>query len=162
MHMQNDILPADFTGTFYFTNSSKEDFEGVWGGKKYLFPAESTVPMVIADQTPREIQSIRKKFAKDYAEREFYKSKGYKTLAGQEGKSGHRTMNSIHQAAVYVGKDLEPYIESCLKPLKLASLKSETVEKIPLEAKLSRNEKDELNSEAIDAKASLRAKALNS
>lgn len=156
------VLPADFDGVFRFSNPDDEDFVGVWGSKEYLFPAQTTSPMVIPEHSPLEIQSIRKKFAKDLAEKMFYRSKGYRVLAGQEGKPGNRTMNSIHQAAAYSDKDLEPYIQMCLKPLTISELKAKPVMRQPLEDKMSRNDSGELNTEAIDSKTSLRSKALNS
>jgi len=156
------VLPEDFNGTFYFTNPSKEDFIAKWGGKEYLFPAESTVPMVIIEHSPLEIQNIRKKFAKDLAEREFYKSKGYGVLAGQEGKPGNRTMNSIHQAAAYTLSDLTPYIQACLTEMKPAEMRSKMTEKTPIEDLLTKDEDGHLRTEAVDPKRdSLRQKALN-
>lgn len=155
------VLPPDFDGVFRFSNPSKEDFIGVWGGKQYLFPAESTVPLVISEHSPIEIQQIRKKFARDLAEREWYKSKGYKVLQGQEGKPGNRTFNSIFQAAAYTVDDLTPYIQSCLKPLKASQMLSRPAEKVNLEDKLKRNDDGSLQTEAVDQKTSLRAKALN-
>lgn len=155
------VLPPDFDGTFRFTNPSKEDFIGKWGSKEYLFPAESTTPMLLIEHSPLEIQHIRKKFAKDLAEREFYRSKEYKVMQGQEGKPGNRNFNSIHQAATYTLQDLEPFIQSCLKPLKSASITSRPAERIPLEDKLKKNEDGSLQTEAVDQKTSLRQKALN-
>lgn len=155
------VLPPDFDGIFRFTNASDEDFIGQWGKKDYLFPAQATTPMIMPDHSPLEIQNIRKKFAKDWAEREFYKSKGYKVLAGQEGKPGNRTLNSIHQAAGYTLSDLEPYIQQCLKPLKEAQIRARPTAAVPLEDKLSKTEDGELRTEAIDQKTSLRQKALN-
>ena len=155
------VLPADFDGVFRFTNPSKEDFVGTWGKKEYLFPAESTTPMIIPEHSPIEIQHIRKKFARDLAEREFYNSKGYKVLQGQEGKPGNRTLNSIHQAAGYTLSDLTPYIQECLKPLKAAQIVARSVEGVPMEDKLTRDSDGSLVSEAIDARTSLRDRALN-
>lgn len=155
------VLPADFDGVFRFSNPSKEDFIGIWGSKEYLFPAESTVPLVIMEHSPLEIQHIRKKFAKDLAEREFYKSKSYKVMQGQEGKSGNRVFNSIHQAATYTLKDLEPYIQQCLKPLPVSKLMSKPVVRTTVEDKLHRNPDGSMQTEAINDKTSLKAKALN-
>lgn len=155
------VLPPDFDGTFRFTNPSKEDFIGIWAKKQYLFPAESTTPIIILEHSPLEIQHIRKKFAKDLAEREWYKSKGYKLLAGQEGKPGNRPLNSIHQAAAYTISDLEPYIQQCLKPLKPSQMLSKPVQTQPLEDRLTRAEDGSLRTEAIDSKTSLKQKALN-
>lgn len=156
------VLPEDFDGVFRFSNPSKEDFVGVWNNRQYLFPAGTTVPIVMAEHSPIEIQHIRKKFAKDLAEREFYKSKEYKGLSDQEGKSGNRTFSGIHQAATYTLKDLEPYIKSCLKPLPSSALTSKPVAKVPLEDIIHRKDDGSLNTEAIDSKTSLRKKALES
>ena len=159
MRFEN-VLPIDFDGTFRFTNPSDEDFVGVWGKKEYLFPAKTTTPMLIVEHSPVEIQHIRKKFAKDLAEREFYRSKGYKTLRDQEGKPGNRTMNSIHQAAAYTLSDLAPYIQKCLVPLTPSTLKVKPMNSVPLESVLSRNDDGELNTQVVDEKTSLRKKAL--
>lgn len=155
-------LPESFDGTFRFTNWSDEDFVGRWGGKDYIFPAESTSPMIIPEQTPIEVQHIRKKFAKDLAEREFYKSKKYKTLSAQEGTPGNRTMSGIHQAGTYSMTELTPFIQKCLEPLEITSAIVKETPKAKLEDSLSRNADGELNTEAIDSKKSLRAKALQS
>jgi hypothetical protein len=155
-------LPPDFDGTFRFTNPSKEDFIGKWGGKEYLFPAESTTPMIIVEHSPLEIQNIRKKFAKDLAEREFYKSKAYKGLAAQEGSMGNRNFSSFQQAATYTLSDLEPYIQECLKPLKAGEIMSRPAEKSHLEDKLKRDDNGALISEVVELKKdSLKQKALN-
>jgi hypothetical protein len=143
------VLPEDFDGVFRFSNPSEEDFIGLWGGKGYLFPANSTTPIIIVEHSPLEIQSIRKKFAKDLAEREFYKSEKFEKMRGQEGAFGNKNFNSIHQAATYTLSDLEPYIQACLKPLKVSKLLSKKVETTPLEDILHRKDDGELATEAI-------------
>jgi hypothetical protein len=117
--------------------------------------------MIMTEYTPLEVQHIRKKFAKDLGEREFYKSAGYEALRAQEGAPNNRTMSGIHQAATYSDSDLISFIQRCLDPLEegQATIVSANVENV--EDKLSRNEEGELNTEAIDKKQSLRAKALN-
>jgi hypothetical protein len=134
----------------------------VWNKKEYLFPAQSTVPMIMTEHSPIEIQHIRKHFAKKLAEREFFKGEAYRVKAGQEGTPGNRTMSGIHQAATYNLDELAPLIQKCLLPLKDAKLTSKPVITAPIEDKLSRDDDGRLNSEAIDGKASLKAKALNS
>lgn len=156
------VLPPDFDGIFRFSNPSNEEFIGVWGGKQYLFPAESTVPLVIMEHSPLEIQHIRKKFAKDLAEREFYKSKSYKQKVAQEGTPGDRRFSGIHQAATYTLQDLEPYIQDCLKPLPVSKLVSKPAQTRTVEDKLHINDDGSFNTEAIDKKTSLRKKALES
>ena len=154
------VLPENFDGVFRFSNPSEEDFIGEWNKKEYLFPALSTVPMVMVDHSPIEIQHIRKHFAKKLAEREFYKSREYKTMQGQEGKPGDRRMNSIHQAATYTLSDLEPYIKQCLQPLNAATLTAKPAKVTKVEDKLTLNDEGGYNTEAIDGKTSLRKKAL--
>lgn len=155
------VLPPNFDGVFRITNPSDEDFIGEWNSKQYLLPAKSTVPLIIPEHSPLEIQHIRKKLARDLAEREFYKSKGYKVLQKQEGTMGNRTLNSIHQAATYTLKDLEPYIKKCLEPLEAAEITARPMAKTPLEEKLKRDETTgQMVTEAVDQKTSLRKRAL--
>ncbi len=154
-------LPENFNGVFSFTNWTEEEFIGKWGGKEYHYPANSTSPMVIPEHSPLEIQQIRKKFAKDLAEQQFFKSQAYLKLQGQErNQDGSVRLNSIHQAGTYNLNDLTAFIQRCLEPLPIthAEVVESTKEKV--EDKLSRNEEGELNTEAIDKKASLRDKAL--
>lgn len=155
------LLPEDFDGVFRFTNWTDEEFTGVWGKKEYRFPAQTTAPMIMPEFSPVEIQYIRKKFAKDLAEREFFKSQNYEFLHRQErNDDGTAKLNGIHQAGTYTENELAPFIQKCLEPLTIAKavVTDAPVEKI--EDKLSRNEDGELNTEAIDRKASLRDKAL--
>lgn len=154
------MLPVDFNGTFPFSNPSDEDFVGTWGGKEYLFPAKSTVALIIVEHTPIEVQHIRKKIAYDLAVREWFKSKGYKMLADQEGKPGNRTFSGIHQAATYTVKDLEPYIKKCLDPLPVSELLAKKADKVELESIIHTKDDGSLNTEAIDQRTSLRKKAL--
>lgn len=149
------VLPTDFDGVFRFTNWSTEDFVGKWGSKEYQFPALTTSPMVIPECSPLEIQHVRKKFAKNLAEREFYRSKGYKVLADQEGKPGNRTMNSIHQAAVYSINELTPYIQRALEPLPVSRAIVRNATKRSTEAELTRNEDGSTNSAPIKTEKDL-------
>lgn len=156
------VLPQDFTGVFYFTNWAKEDFVGIWGKREYHFPAEKTSPMVIPEHSPLEIQHIRKKFARDLAEREFYRSKAYSNFQKQErNDDGTPRLNSIHQAGAYTLNDLVPFIQRCLEPLPMAKASVTETKSENIEDKLSRNEEGELNTQAIDKKASLKQKALS-
>lgn len=155
-------LPEDFTGVFYFTNWTEEDFTGVWGGKKYTFPASTTSPMVIPEHSPLEVQHIRKKFAKDLAERQFYVSDGYGNLIKQERNSdGSPRLNGIHSAGTYSIDQLAPFIQKCLEPLPISKALVSKEEKAPIENNLSRNDDGELNTTAFGAKdnVNLREKA---
>ncbi len=143
------VLPEDFDGVFKFTNYSEDEFIGKWGGKEYHYPATKTSPMIIPEHSPLEIQNIRKKFAKDLAEREFFKSKGYETLRGQEGTPGNRSMNSIHQAGTYSLDQLTPFIQKALMPLEKGTVVVTKAPTVRLEEKLSKNEDGDLNTGAV-------------
>jgi hypothetical protein len=157
------VLPENFDGTFRFTNWTDEDFIATWGKKEYRFPAQTTSPMIFTDQTPLEIQSIRKKFAKDLAEREFFKSARYNKLASIEfNADGTPRLNSSTMANAYVIEDLIPYIQKCLIPLPVGNVFVAPAKEVPIEEKLSRNDEGDLNTVAVDKKVSLRKKALES
>ncbi len=113
---ENSILPTDFDGVFRFTNFTESEFIGKWGGIEYIFPAQSTSPMVIPNATPEEVQHIRKKFAKELAVQEFYKSQKFNAM------NAHVPGGS---PATYTDSDLEPFAQKCLEPLpiKMAVLK---------------------------------------
>lgn len=154
-------LPADFDGVFKFTNWTDEDFVGKWGSKEYIFPAGKTSNMVIPEHSPLEIQHIRKKFAKNLAEREFFKSQQYGKFKAQETNTdGSPRLNSIHQAGQYSQTELVSYIQKCLQPMPLSKVQIKEAEKVKVEDKLTRNEEGEFNTQAIDKKTSLRSKAL--
>lgn len=155
------ILPEDFDGTFRFTNFSDEDFVGVWGGKQYHFPANRTSPMVMSDLSPVEVQNVRKKFAKNLAEREFFKSQQYKNLMGQERTpEGTPKLSGIHSAGTYSLSELTSLIQQCLTPLPVQKATVTDAPKIETESQLTRNEDGELNTQVVDKKTSLREKAL--
>lgn len=103
-------MDDDFDGVFRFTNDTDEDFTALWNNKEYTFPSHKTVPMIMREETLENIQEIRKRFAYRLAVREFYKGKVYKTMSKQG--------NGL--PPLYDEKVLEPWIESCLKPLPIA------------------------------------------
>ena len=151
------VLPADFDGTFRFTNWTDEDFVGVWGKKEYHFPAKTTSPMVMINETPLGIQQIRKKFAFNLAEREYFKSQDYKRLLAQERTpEGTPRINSIHQAGTYSIDQLASNIQKCLIPLEVGKVVvSEAKDKFNLEDKLTRDEEGEFNTIAVPEKGNL-------
>lgn len=159
----DNVLPANFTGVFYFTNSWLDrDFTGTWGKKEYVFPANATSPMIIPEHSPLEIQQIRKKFAKDWAELDFFRnSEQYKRLLAQERTpEGVAKLNSIQQAGTYTLDDLKEGIQKCLKPLELKQAFVQEAHTQSTESKLTRNDEGELNTMAVDKKVSLKARAL--
>jgi hypothetical protein len=108
--MENDtnVLPENFTGVFYFTNDSDEDFTSKWNGVEYTFPAGKQVPLIIPGETPEGVQSIRKKFAREFGEREFYKTEKGKYMNSKDAGS---------KPALYTDADIAPFIQKCLVPL---------------------------------------------
>lgn len=154
-------LPVDFDGVFKFTNWSDKEFVGTWGKKQYHFAPNATSPMIIPEHSPLEIQHIRKKFAKDLAEREFFRGTKYETLRSPEGLLGNRTMSGIHTASAYTLDDLKEGIQACLKPLEVKRAFVDVVEQKPMEDILTRNDDGEINTRPVDQKASLRERALN-
>lgn len=153
-------LPADFDGVFRFTNWSDSEFVGVWNKKEYHFAANATSPMIIPEHSPLEIQHIRKKFAKDLAEREYFKSNTYELKRAPEGQLGNRTMAGIHTAGAYTLDDLASGIQKCLQPLQTQRAFVVQASETPMEDKLTKNEEGNLNTVALDKKASLRNRAL--
>lgn len=104
-------LPKDFDGVFRFTNYSDSDITLRWAKVEYTFPAMKTTPMIIAGATPEEIQHIRKKFARELAEREFYKTPKF---------VGMNANVPGGVPALYTDSDLAPFIQRCLEPLPIA------------------------------------------
>ena len=132
MQVQTPVLPPDFDGTFRFTNWTTEDFSAKWDSKVYTFPALKTVPLIILSATPYEIQNIRKKFAKELAEREFFKSKEYQRLDGMN--TGDK-IKSFQAAVSYTPNVLESYVQKCLEPLPVAQMKVTEESKVQIEPK---------------------------
>lgn len=117
----------NFDGVFKFTNATSEDFHFLWNNKEYIYPAGKTVPMIIADESLERVQSIRKMAAKRLAEREYFKSKDFKSIRnGIKDKDAGRHVI----ASSYDEKNLQPWIDDCLKPLELGRA---TVMKLPEE-----------------------------
>lgn len=158
-----NTLPKDFDGVFYFSNWTDEDFVGKWNSKEYHFKAHSRSPIIINEESPLQIQWIRKKFAKDLAEREFFKSQKYEAFRKVEGERIDGVvvpkLNSIHQAGQYSINDLAPYIQRCLEPLEIQRASVTESERVNTEEKLSRDEEGQLNTAPLDKKTSLRDKA---
>jgi hypothetical protein len=159
------VLPENFDGTFKFSNWSEEDFVGKWNSKEFLFPKGTTVALVMPEHSPLEIQHIRKKFAKDLAEREFFKSSKYEAFRSREGAKDDMGMiqprgQGMSHAGQYTIEELTPFIKKGLESLTDAKLISQPVQKIALEEVMHRDNEGKLVTEAIDGKTSLRDKAL--
>ena len=138
-------IQKDFDGVFRFTNPTDEDFTALWNNKEYTFPANRTVPLIIANETLENIQEIRKKFAFKLATREFYNSKEY----GKMSKMGNGLPPTFDE------KILEPMIEKCLMslPESRATVKSgkPSLDEKRLKGSKAVSGKDDLNHAFKDA-----------
>lgn len=137
-------INEDFDGVFRFTNPTEEEFTFFWNNKEYIYPAMSTCPMIIANETLENIQEIRKRAAYNLAVREFYKSAKYFEMS----KMGNGLPPTFDD------KILEPMIEQCLKPLPIARPIVKDLPKMS-ERKFKGSKavsgKDDLNAEFKDA-----------
>lgn len=106
----DNTLPEGFQGVFNFTNFTDRDFSAKWNNVEYNFPALSTSPMVIMGEPLENVQTIRKKFAKELAEREFYSTEKFKYMNAPERGE---------KPAIYTDADLAPFIQRCLEPMPL-------------------------------------------
>jgi hypothetical protein len=151
-------LPEDFEGTFYFTNWSDEEFVGKWNSKEYHYPPNSMSPMIIPDASLLDIQQIRKKLAKDLAEREFYKGTAYKKLMAQErNNDGSPRLPSFQQAGTYSLDDMASLIQRGLNPLEVQKATvTASADFVPLETKLSKNDEGRINTRVIKAGQGMR------
>ncbi len=106
-------------GVFYFTNpgllkvkgkDGKEtmDWSVLWNNKEYTFKGKTTVPLIIANEPPENVQVIRRKFAKKYAQAWFHTTKKYKELVKNGG----------YIPATYdEDTEFQEVIQACLTPL---------------------------------------------
>jgi hypothetical protein len=114
MELKNPNEVSGFDGVFRFTNCSDEPFIALWNNKEYTFPPKSTCPMLIPNESPENVQNIRKMFAKKYAIREFQKSSEFTRLSGMG-----RGLPPI------IGEEiLTPWIQQCLEPLPVSEVKT--------------------------------------
>lgn len=159
--MEKVTLPVDFDGDFYFTNWTDEEFIGKWNGKAYKFPAKKTSKMLILDATPIEVQHIRKKFAKELAEQEFFKGQKYESLRSPEGQKDENgvlkpLMGSFRIARSYTENDLKDMIQKCLDPLPIARITVVEEPKEKVETKLTLNQRGKRNSSVVETMADLK------
>lgn len=112
MNKEENVLPVGFSGTFMFTNARETEFKAKWNNIEYTFPPMSTSPMIIPGEPIENVQSIRKKFAKEWAIEEWYKTPKF------------ANMNNIAPGgtpSLYTDSDLAPFIQKCLEPLPIAT-----------------------------------------
>lgn len=144
------MLPPDFDGVFRFTNFTDEDFTARWDNVEYTFPAQKTTALIIPTASPEQTQSIRKKFAKELAEREFYKSAKHTELNSQNVVGAN---SSFKTAVTYAPSDLEPFVQRCLEPLPIAPMRSKVLAK--KEANLSTDDEGNPVTKIVNSKESL-------
>lgn len=148
------ILPEDFDGIFRFTNNSDEEFVAKYNGKEYVFPANSTSPMIMPEFSATEIMNIRKKFAYKWAEQQYFKSKAYEHQRSREStkdKMGmiHPYGQGMSHAGQYSIDDLAPFIQQCLVPLPISKASVKAVPKVALETVLSKDDSGNLNTGVV-------------
>lgn len=148
MLVPQQVLPADFDGTFRFTNWTDRDFSAKWGGKEYQFKAQSTTPMIILSATPYEIQNIRKKFAKELAEREFFISSKYVTLDAMNQNPARS--GGIASSVGYNPGELEPLVQKCLEPLQAAVATVKDIPKIEIVPKVTKRVRAKISGDDED------------
>lgn len=131
MENKDNKLPGDFDGTFRFTNGRDTEFKARWNSVEYTFPPMKTTPIIIPTATPLEIQSIRKKFAREWAIEEWYKTPKF------IGMNAHVPGGT---PALYTDSDLMPLIQKCLEPLPIAQAKIEVI-KTDNDSKFTKDQK---------------------
>lgn len=152
MENTENLLPIDFDGVFRFTNYTDSEFKASWNKKEYTFPPMSTVPMIILDATPQEIQYIRKKFAKELAEKVFYEGESIKKL---DAMNTNGTQNSFRTAVTYTPRDLEPLIQRCLESLPIAKATVVEIPPVNEDTMLRKDNKGKRVSKVLDGDESL-------
>jgi hypothetical protein len=138
-------LPDDFDGVFRFTNFTEDEFKAKWDGIEYTFPPLKTTPMIIPGASPEQVQNIRKKFARELAVREFYKTEKFKTL------NAH---NPGGVPALYTDDDLTPHIQRCLEALEVGKVKATRLPK-DTEERYHKDEEGKNVSRILDKKDSI-------
>ncbi len=117
---KENVLPVDFDGVFRFTNYRETEFKAKWNNVEYTFPPMKTSPMIIPGETPENVQQIRKKFAKEFAIEEWYKTPKF------------QGMNNIAPGgtpSLYTDSDLAPFIQKCLEPLPTGTVTAKVLPK---------------------------------
>lgn len=116
-------LNDDDDTIFYFSNNSNEDWSTQWNKKIYTFPAQRRTRMAIHGESPENVENIRKMFAVRYAKEQYAKTKEFeKRNTPIENKS----------PIPYNVTVLQPYIDSCLKPLPKGKIDVKAAEVVEL------------------------------
>lgn len=132
MNEEKNVLPVDFDGVFRFTNRRDTEFKARWNSVEYTYPPMKTTPMIISGESPEGVQAIRKKFAKEWAIEEWYKTPKF---------IGMNTITPGGTPALYTDSDLVPFIQMCLEPLPIAQATAKVVPKDPALEQFSKDSK---------------------
>lgn len=143
------ILPKDFDGNFPFTNFTDTEFVAKWNNKEYIFPPNSTTKLIVLEATVIETQAIRKKFARELAERELLKSDSVKRLDAMNTQA----LNSFRNAVTYSPSDLDVYVQRCLEPLPIAQMIVTESPRMDQEAMMKKDEKGNTVTRIVDDKS---------
>jgi len=127
-------IPDGFKGVHYFTNPTQTDFKTYWNSVEYTFPAHSTAPVIIPNESVEGIWFICNKFARELATLMLYESDKYKM------HESDAPMGSGKTPALLTDEDLKPYMAKCLEPLKEAQAEVKKVEIDQTEQKLHKDE----------------------
>lgn len=111
-----DNFNEEFNGTFYFTNPTTKERKFLWNNREYMFPAESTVPLIIMGEPLENIQEIRKRFALSLAYDRFYEGEVLPT--GEDYNKLKQMGNGL--PPTFAEQILQPFVDECLKPLPIA------------------------------------------
>lgn len=134
-----------------FTNYRDVEFKAKWDSVEYTFPPMKTTRMLgmIPNATPLEIQSIRKKFAREFAIELWYGTDKFKFMDAPERGA---------RPAIYTESDLAPFIQRCLEPLPVGVPKIEHQPTAPkMEQGMSKDSKGRNVSRLLDKDESLLA-----
>lgn len=150
--IDKNVLPVDFDGVFRFTNFTEHEFKAKWNSVEYTFPPLSTIPLIIPGATPEEVQTIRKKFAKELAVACFYQSAKFKAMEGSVRNANGEPTGGV--PALYTDSDIAPFVQRCLEPLPVGQA---TVKKLIStdEDKLTKDEEGKPRTRVITGKKSV-------
>jgi hypothetical protein len=137
------IIQEDFGGVFYFTNPTDKERKYLWNNQEYIFPPESTVPLVIPSEPLENIQEIRKRFAYRMAEERLYEGEKIKAEDGKTILYDYKKAKEIGNGMppTFDPKILEPWIHECLKPLPIKRAAVKQGKKVDDESNYSDNTK---------------------
>lgn len=150
------MLPENFDGIVRFTNWTDEDFVGKWNSKEYLFKANTTSPLFIAEHSALELLNIVKKFVYDLAVREWGKSQWMKdALKRERNVDGSPRGQGMSGAATYSIDQLAPMIQKGLYIYPASKVRIQETFRPKLEDKLHKDDDGNTVTKAVKKNASM-------